>query len=415
MLPGIEGIRNGGMRGRMTRRLQVVFMDFSGIYHREGQDSEGQKPVLIDKPICPAGGSLCQNSEWQKPTLIDEPSCPAGGSLCQNSEWQKPTLIDEGCTGRREGIAVEGGLLEPSVEIMLDFRELQGTNAYCDIDAIGKIRDAVSGLHPAGLHFIDNGNYHYASLFWMEKCMEDHVLLVYDHHSDMQRTAFPGLLSCGSWIREIWERQFFFTKGCRCRAVILAGLSREQMEIAQKEHFLLIGSAQKEHDFAKAAQNERLLAGNLQKEHALFEGVAKDLGDGDNQSVSKDTEQPEKDAWEMPPLYCVTEEEFHDGRAQEKLALLLAKFSLPVYLSIDKDVLSEDVLSTNWDQGTLSDKELLHSIFGLGGISFAGIDICGGPSPDMEEALIIRDKLWNVRILKEFYAHLKVDRGILHL
>ncbi len=48
-----------------------------------------------DEPVCPAGGSLCQNSELQKPTLIGEPVCPAGGSLCQNSEWQKPTLIGE--------------------------------------------------------------------------------------------------------------------------------------------------------------------------------------------------------------------------------------------------------------------------------------------------------------------------------
>ena len=52
---------------------------------------------------------------------------------------------------------------------------------------------------------------------------------------------------------------------------------------------------------------------------------------------------------------------------------------LPIYISIDKDILSENYLKTNWDQGTLSLHELLNFLKNLSHRNIIGIDICGEP------------------------------------
>ena len=51
----------------------------------------------------------------------------------------------------------------------------------------------------------------------------------------------------------------------------------------------------------------------------------------------------------------------------------------PVYLSIDKDVLSTDYARTNWDQGTMSLAELKDRIGSIAArVPILGIDVCGG-------------------------------------
>lgn len=53
--------------------------------------------------------------------------------------------------------------------------------------------------------------------------------------------------------------------------------------------------------------------------------------------------------------------------------------ALPVYLSIDKDVLSPAVVNTNWDQGTFREQDLLRLIARCKGL-LAGADITGDVS-----------------------------------
>ena len=51
----------------------------------------------------------------------------------------------------------------------------------------------------------------------------------------------------------------------------------------------------------------------------------------------------------------------------------------PVYLSIDKDILSTDYARTNWDQGTMSLSELKDRISQIAArVPILGIDVCGG-------------------------------------
>ena len=94
----------------------------------------------------------------------------------------------------------------------LDLHELQGVYGYCSQEARRTIEAKISNLSPEGIHFIDSGNFHYVSEFWIEKMKHDFILVVFDHHSDMMQPMFDDILSCGSWIlnslenREVWEK-----------------------------------------------------------------------------------------------------------------------------------------------------------------------------------------------------------------
>ncbi|MCS7215398.1 MAG: hypothetical protein RMI30_05525 [Thermodesulfovibrio sp.] len=62
------------------------------------------------------------------------------------------------------------------------------------------------------------------------------------------------------------------------------------------------------------------------------------------------------------------------------------KTELPIYLSIDKDIIDNRYLKTRWTQGTTSPQQLVDFILNI--ISFnrvIGIDICGEPELIIEE------------------------------
>ena len=67
----------------------------------------------------------------------------------------------------------------------------------------------------------------------------------------------------------------------------------------------------------------------------------------------------------------------------------------PVYLSIDKDVLTRDEIITNWDQGDMTTEKLMAFVRELFvtekksfGRDIIGVDICGEAAPDQEDCNI---------------------------
>lgn len=84
----------------------------------------------------------------------------------------------------------------------VDLVRAEGVNCYCTDEAELEIKEKIEKYGPSGIHFLDSGNYHYVSKFWMEMIDTPFSLLLFDHHTDMQESAFFGLLSCGSWVRE---------------------------------------------------------------------------------------------------------------------------------------------------------------------------------------------------------------------
>ena len=53
----------------------------------------------------------------------------------------------------------------------ISFRDLEGTDGYCTEEAAQEIRQRISDMGEGGIHFLDSGNYHYLSKFWLEKIL----------------------------------------------------------------------------------------------------------------------------------------------------------------------------------------------------------------------------------------------------
>ena len=196
----------------------------------------------------------------------------------------------------------------------ISFRGLPGTDGYCTEEAAGEIRSAIADRPAGGVHFLDSGNYHYLSKFWLEKIERPFELIVFDRHSDMQPSALLPLISCGNWLLETLKENRYLQR------VWLIGPSEETL--------------------------------------------------GTMQETLRETEQTG---------LCVTG---ICGRSAHQITALWGEKEpdFPVYLSIDKDVLSRKEVSTNWDQGDMMIGELLRWIcFIRRNAELLGADICGEP------------------------------------
>ena len=117
-------------------------------------------------------------------------------------------MIDEAWSGKPDimlnfsGVCFESGLVDLCHGTrIIDFSTLEGTNCYVDPESYESMRSALTGTTCCGIHWIDTGDYHYATKLFLEKIDRPFALLLLDHHPDMQQPAFP-VLSCGSWLRD---------------------------------------------------------------------------------------------------------------------------------------------------------------------------------------------------------------------
>ena len=96
--------------------------------------------------------------------------------------------------------------------IWLDGKQISGTDCYCDDEAAAALRKQIddAGIKNAeGIHFFDNGNYHYMSKIWTDMVQEPFTLVVFDHHPDMQPPRFGDILSCGGWVQKALNENKF--------------------------------------------------------------------------------------------------------------------------------------------------------------------------------------------------------------
>ncbi len=192
--------------------------------------------------------------------------------------------------------------------IRLNFRDISGTDLYCDDEARAEILSRIGAYPLRGVHFLDSGNYHYMTRLFTSRLDRDYALLFYDHHTDMQPASFD-LLSCGSWAKECLEQDPHLKK------LICVGPPAESMALIPEE-------------------------------------LARD-----------------------PRLACLDETTF---LADPGIVAKALPPELPLYLSIDKDVLRKSDAITNWDQGNVSlDFLCEHLVSLLRGRDVLGIDICG--------------------------------------
>ena len=86
----------------------------------------------------------------------------------------------------------------------LDFTTLEGCCCYCDPQAAEVMQKAFPEPLPR-LRWLDSGDYHYLShLLALREHRPFHLVLL-DNHPDNQDAAFEGVLSCGSWVKEMQE------------------------------------------------------------------------------------------------------------------------------------------------------------------------------------------------------------------
>lgn len=58
---------------------------------------------------------------------------------------------------------------------------------------------------------------------------------------------------------------------------------------------------------------------------------------------------------------------------------------LPIYISIDKDILGKEYLNTNWEQGNMDLDEFLNLLNFLSHFNVIGVDVCGEPDFNLAE------------------------------
>lgn len=250
----------------------------------------------------------------------------------------------------------------------IDCTDIPGTDCYCDDEAVETIRRRIADAgikNASGIHFFDNGNFHYMSKIWTDMVQEPFSLVVFDHHPDMQEPRFGNILSCGGWVKKVLEENKFIDN------VVIIGVADHPVEEIREE-----------------------------LSHA-----------GDADILDKVTFIRESE------LSTVTLE----GRSPDRVHLtshtphstLYIPHSTHLYISIDKDALSPAYAATNWDQGSLDVATLKEIIAGLAASNrIIGVDICGERARDfagdehhtVQEADALNDRI--NRELAEFLQNL---------
>ena len=204
----------------------------------------------------------------------------------------------------------------------LDHSGISGTDCYCDDEAVAVINAELNkaGCNDAsGVHFIDNGNYHYMSKIWTDMVQEPFTLVVFDHHPDMQEPRFGDILSCGGWVKKVLDENKFI------------------------DNVVIIG-----------------VADHLVKE--IRSEIASHPTGARNDNIT---------------FICESEIANHTFHIPHFTS------PLPLYISIDKDALSTDYAATNWDQGSLSLEHMKAIISAIAkDRKIIGVDICGERAQD---------------------------------
>jgi arginase family enzyme len=218
------------------------------------------------------------------------------------------------------------GLREQENTRYINCANIPGTDCYCDDDAVTAIREQIAnaGIKTAeGIHFFDNGNYHYMSKIWTDMVQEPFSLVIFDHHPDMHPPRFGDILSCGGWVTKALDENKFIDN------VVIIGVADHLVDEIREE----IASTETRND----TQNK---------------------------------------------VTFIPESEIANIHAS---SLLNAHSSQPLYISIDKDVLPHSDIVTNWDQGTLRLEQMKSIITEIAkGRRIIGVDICGERAYDFE-------------------------------
>ncbi len=208
---------------------------------------------------------------------------------------------------------------------LIDCSDITGCDMYCDDEAKKEIKKRIreqvkrSGQSDrdfySGIHLIDSGNYHYMTRLFTEEIGMPYELIFFDNHTDMKSAMFD-MLSCGSWAKEVLEKDENLGK------MYMIGPRVNPGEI----------------DIEKESSGKLVV-------------------------ISQDELTDEITALTNPVMSKI----FNPSGT-----------AIPVYISVDKDILDESEVKTNWDQGNMSMEVLITILENIRkNRTILGADICG--------------------------------------
>lgn len=203
----------------------------------------------------------------------------------------------------------------------------------CSLRRFREVTAAIAARLPVryGTVFLGSGDYHHLSWPLIERrvAREPFEVIVFDNHPDNMR--FPFGVHCGSWVRKVALLP-------QVAHVHVLGISSGDVSSAHAWENYLAPLARGKLSYWTVGVDTRW---------AARLGLAKAFNAFDTNAA-------------------LLERFFEERRGS----------TVPVYLSIDKDVLDPSVARTNWDQGRLLDTELFSAIDRLQG-RLIGSDITG--------------------------------------
>lgn len=105
--------------------------------------------------------------------------------------------------------------------IHVDCQDMKGVDCYCDEEGRKELHRRLSPYPSKAVHFLDSGDYHYLTEYWVSRLQEPFSLIVFDHHPDMQQPQWEGVVSCGGWVTDVLKNNPLV------RNIIIVGVSDE--------------------------------------------------------------------------------------------------------------------------------------------------------------------------------------------
>ena len=93
--------------------------------------------------------------------------------------------------------------------VHVDCRDMNGVDCYCDEEGRSEIHRRLASYPVKAIHFIDSGDFHYLTEYWVSRLQEPFTLIVFDHHPDMQQPRWAGVVSCGGWVSDVLRKNPF--------------------------------------------------------------------------------------------------------------------------------------------------------------------------------------------------------------
>lgn len=234
----------------------------------------------------------------------------------------------------------------------IELNDIPSTKKFCDWNALQQIRSRLSKRGQRGITFVGSGDYHYVSYALLSEIEQPFSLILFDNHSDMLDSPSQNLLSCGSWVNN---------------ALNLPNLKKT----------VVIGASP-----------------------ISFSNIPESLRP--KVAYTPYTSSHTRTLDYIHTTTSITSQGIH--RAMRTILSLIPTKN--IYISIDKDVLNQKEVLTNWDQGQMTLTELLTALeILIRKKSVCGVDVCGEMTADPLERFKPEKKLY---IEKNEHANLKI-------